>query len=52
MVMMLPFLTGLLAVWFGLAGRRGASLVCWGLTLVLLLLWSRIHMTDSLTITL
>ncbi|WP_179284189.1 MULTISPECIES: DUF5993 family protein [Alcaligenaceae] len=35
MVMLLPFLLGTLAVWFGLRGRRGASFTFWILTLVL-----------------
>lgn len=35
MVMLLPFLLGTLAVWFGLRGRRSASFAFWILTLIL-----------------
>ena len=33
MVMMLPFLTGLVAVWFGMLGKRRPAVAFWIVTL-------------------
>lgn len=52
MVMMLPFVTGTLAVWFGLTGRRRPCVTFWLLTLVLFAAWSQYHMTSPLALSL
>jgi len=52
MVMMLPFLTGAIAVWYALRGRRHASLWAWTLTLLVFAAWCRFHMTDPLGLSL
>lgn len=52
MIMMLPFLTGVVSIWFGIQGRRRACLWFWLLTLAIFAAWCRFHMTDPLTLTL
>lgn len=52
MIMMLPFLSGLLATWFGIRGRRGACVGLWLLTLVIFVAWCKYHMTSALPISL
>lgn len=48
MIMMLPFLTGMLAVWFGIRYRRGWCLWLWFITLLIFVASAKFHMTDSL----
>jgi hypothetical protein len=52
MVMMLPFMTGTLAVWFGLVGRRRPCVTFWLLTLAIFAVWCRYHMTSPLALSL
>lgn len=52
MVMMLPFLTGAMSVWFGMRGRRQACLWFWLFTIVIFAAWCRFHMTDPLALSL
>ncbi|MGN6458594.1 MAG: DUF5993 family protein [Achromobacter mucicolens] len=52
MVMMLPFVTGTLAVWFGLVGRRRPCVTFWLLTLVNFAAWFNYHMTSPLALSL
>jgi hypothetical protein len=52
MVMMLPFVTGTLAVWFGLVGRRRPCVTFWLLTLVIFAAWCNYHMTSPLALSL
>jgi hypothetical protein len=48
MIMMLPFLTGMLTVWFGIRGQRRMCLSLWFITLVIFAAWCHVHMTDPL----
>ena len=50
MVMMLPFLTGLIAVWFGMLRRRRPCVTFWLLTLALFAAWCQYHMTSPLAL--
>ncbi|MER1968919.1 DUF5993 family protein [Castellaniella sp. GW247-6E4] len=52
MIMMLPFLSALLSVWFAIRGRRGACIGLWLATLLIFTAWSRYHMTGVLPISL
>lgn len=52
MVMMLPFLTSAMSIWFGIRGRRQACLVLWLLTIVIFAAWCGVHMTDPLALSL
>lgn len=52
MIMMLPFLTALIATWFGMRGQRSASIGVWVVTFVIYLAWMKYHMTDKLNISL
>ena len=52
MIMMLPFLTGLLGTWFGIRGHRRISVGFWLLTFVIVIAWLNYHMSDSLSISL
>jgi hypothetical protein len=52
MIMMLPFFTGMVAVWFGIRGQRTACLTLWFITLVVFAAWCKFHMTDSLGLSL
>jgi hypothetical protein len=52
MIMMLPFLTALIATWFGMRGQRSASIAGWVVTFVIYLAWMKYHMTDKLNISL
>lgn len=52
MIMMLPFLTAMLAVWFGIRGQRPACLALWLLTLAIFAAWCNFHMSDSLGLSL
>jgi hypothetical protein len=48
MIMMLPFVLGMVAVWFGMRGRRGACVAMWLITLAVFAAWAHFHMTDPL----
>lgn len=52
MVMMLPFLSALLAIWFALRGNRSYTIRTWIFTFVIFLVWMQYHMTDKLSISL
>lgn len=52
MVMMLPFLLGMIAVWFGMRGKRDACFALWILTLIVFVLSCRFHMSDALHLSL
>lgn len=52
MIMMLPFLTGLLGTWFGIRGHRRISVGFWLLTFLIVIAWLNYHMSDSLSISL
>jgi hypothetical protein len=48
MIMMLPFLTGMLGVWFGIRGLRAMCITFWLITLAIFIVWARFHITDPL----
>lgn len=50
MIMMLPFLTGSVAVWFGVLGKRRPCVTFWLLTLALFAAWCHYHMTSPLAL--
>ncbi|WP_370523839.1 DUF5993 family protein [Neopusillimonas aestuarii] len=52
MIMVLPFLTGAIAAWLGVMGKRRACLWAWFITFVIFIAWCQYHMTDSLPISL
>jgi hypothetical protein len=52
MVMMLPFLLGTIAVWYGIRGKRDLCFALWILTLVVFAIWCNYHMTAALTLSL
>lgn len=52
MVMMLPFLTSLLAVLALLRGRRTMGMWLWALSFAVFWAWLRFHMTSALPISL
>ena len=52
MIMMLPFLTGLFAVWFCVLGKRRPCVTFWLLTLVIFGVWCQYHMTSPLALSL
>lgn len=52
MVMVLPFVLGLVAALFALAGRRNAALGVGAVTVVVQVWWLYYHATDKLAITL
>lgn len=52
MIMMLPFLTGLVAVWFGMLGKRRACVAFWLITLLVFAAWCQFHMNSPLALSL
>jgi hypothetical protein len=52
MVMMLPFLTGLISLGLGIGGMRRACVAFWLITLGIYLAWCKVHMTSSLALSL
>lgn len=52
MIMMLPFLTALIAIGLTMGGRRMPSIIAWILTFIIFLAWLQYHMTDKLNISL
>jgi hypothetical protein len=52
MIMVLPFVTGAIAAWLGMRGKRSACLFAWFITFVIFIAWCAYHMTDPLTLSL
>jgi hypothetical protein len=52
MIMMLPFVLGMLAVWFTIRGRRDVCFMLWILTLIVFAVGAHYHMTDALRLSL
>ena len=52
MIMMLPFLTTLLAIILSMRGQRTTAIVAWVLSFIIFLAWLHYHMTDKLNISL
>jgi hypothetical protein len=52
MIMMLPFVLGMLAVWFGIRGRRNICFTLWIVTLAVFVAWAHYHMNDALQLSL
>ena len=52
MIMMLPFLTGLLAAFCGVRGQRRLCISLWLLTVLIFAAWCDFHMTDPLGLSL
>lgn len=50
MIMMLPFLTGSVAVCFGVLGKRRPCVTFWLLTLAIFAAWCHYHMTSPLAL--
>jgi uncharacterized membrane protein len=50
MIMMLPFFTALLAIFFGMRGQRTVAITAWAVTFVIYLGWLKYHMTDQLNL--
>lgn len=48
MIMMLPFLTGMLGVWFGIRGQRKMCIAMWLVTLAIFIVWANFHITEPL----
>lgn len=52
MVMILPFLIGLLAALFALRGQRLGAILAWAALVVVLLAWLQYHASDTLNVSL
>lgn len=52
MIMMLPFLTALIAIGLTMRGARVPAIIGWGITFLIFLAWLQYHMTDKLNISL
>ncbi len=52
MIMMLPFLTALIAIGLTMRGERMPTIIAWGITFLIFLAWLQYHMTDTLNISL
>lgn len=52
MIMMLPFLTALIAIGLTMRGERTPTIIAWGITFLIFLAWLLYHMTDTLNISL
>ena len=52
MIMMLPFLTTLIAIAFSMRGLRQQAIGTWVISFVIFLVWMKYHMTDPLNISL
>ncbi len=52
MIMMLPFLTAMLAIFFGIRGQRNTAITIWIITFIIYLAWMNYHFTDKLNISL
>jgi len=52
MIMMLPFLTTLIAIGLSMRGLRQQAIGAWVISFIIFLIWMKYHMTDALTISL
>jgi uncharacterized membrane protein len=52
MIMMLPFLTALIAIGLTMRAMRMPAILAWVVTFVIFLVWLQYHMTDKLNISL
>lgn len=52
MIMMLPFLSALLAIGLAMRGRRNACIGLWVVTLLVFAAWCQYHMTGVLPVSL
>jgi hypothetical protein len=50
MIMMLPFLTALVAIFLSMRGERTPAMIGWGVTFIIFLVWLKFHMTDKLNL--
>ena len=52
MIMMLPFLTTLIAIALSMRGLRPQAIGTWVISFIIFLVWMKFHMTDALNISL
>jgi hypothetical protein len=52
MIMMLPFLTTLIAIALSMRGMRQQAIGVWVISFIIFLVWMKYHMTDTLDISL
>ncbi len=52
MIMMLPFLTTLIAIGLSMRGLRQQAIGAWVISFIIFLVWMKYHMTDTLNISL
>jgi hypothetical protein len=52
MIMMLPFLTTLIAIGLSMRGLRQQAIGAWAISFIIFLVWMKYHMTDTLNISL
>jgi hypothetical protein len=52
MIMMLPFLTTLVAIVLSMRGARQQAIGVWVISFIIFLVWMKYHMTDTLNISL
>ncbi|MFZ4710267.1 MAG: DUF5993 family protein [Zwartia sp.] len=52
MIMMLPFLTTLIAIVLSMRGLRSQAIGTWVVSFIIFLVWMKYHMTDTLSISL
>jgi hypothetical protein len=52
MIMMLPFLTTLIAIALSIRGMRQEAIATWIVSFIIFLVWMKYHMTDTLNISL
>ena len=52
MIMMLPFLTTLIAIVLSMRGMRQQAIGVWVISFIIFLVWMKYHMTDTLDISL
>lgn len=48
MIMVLPFITGLMAIYAGIRGRRAKCIGMWCITIAVYLAWCQYHMGSQL----
>ncbi len=52
MVMILPFVVGLLAAFLALRGQRFGAILAWAALVIVLLAWLQYHASDTLNVSL
>jgi len=52
MIMMLPFLTSALAVWYGMLGKRRPCFTLWLATLLIFVAGARLHLAEPFVLAL